>query len=106
MQFIHSWNRVSESSRKGETRTVGDIRVTALDAGRFSLDGGTMFGVVPRSIWEKKIPPDERNRIQLALTCLLVETPADTVLVETGVGAAKLSAEISGTSMVWTPPGA
>ena len=50
-----------------------------------------MFGVVPRSIWEKKIPPDERNRIQLALTCLLVETPTDTVLVETGIGAAKLS---------------
>lgn len=65
--------------------------MTALDAGRFSLDGGTMFGVVPRSIWEKKIPPDERNRIQLALTCLLVETPTDTVLVETGIGAAKLS---------------
>ncbi len=82
---------MSNSSRKGESRTVGDIRVTALDAGRFSLDGGTMFGVVPRSIWEKKIPPDGRNRIQLGLTCLLVETPAETVLVETGVGAEKLS---------------
>jgi glyoxylase-like metal-dependent hydrolase (beta-lactamase superfamily II) len=82
---------VSNSIRKGESRIVGDIRVTALDAGRFRLDGGTMFGVVPRSIWEKKIPPDERNRIQLGLTCLLVETPADTVLVETGIGAAKLS---------------
>ena len=82
---------MSEFNRKGDSRTVGDIRVTALDAGRFSLDGGTMFGVVPRSIWEKKIPPDERNRIQLGLNCLLVETPAETVLVETGVGAEKLS---------------
>lgn len=82
---------MSETNRNGETRTVGDIRVTALDAGRFSLDGGTMFGVVPRSIWEKKIAPDERNRIQLGLTCLLVETGTETVLVETGVGAEKLS---------------
>ena len=83
--------RVSASNRKRDSRTVGDIRVTALDAGRFRLDGGTMFGVVPRSIWEKKIPPDGRNRIQLGLNCLLVETPTETVLVETGIGAAKLS---------------
>ena len=57
------------------------------------LDGGTMFGVVPRSIWEKKIPPDGRNRIQLGLNCLLVETGTETVLVETGIGAAKLPAK-------------
>ena len=84
---------MSKSNRKGDSRTVGDIRVTALDAGRFSLDGGTMFGVVPRSIWEKKIPPDGRNRIQLGLNCLLVETETETVLVETGIGAAKLPAK-------------
>ena len=78
------------SNRKGDSRTNGEIRVTALDTGRFMLDGGTMFGVVPRSIWEKKIPPDERNRIQLGLNCLLVETGTETVLVETGIGAAKL----------------
>ncbi|MDE3000270.1 MAG: MBL fold metallo-hydrolase [Gemmatimonadota bacterium] len=82
---------MSNSNRTFDSRTVGDVRVTALDAGRFRLDGGTMFGVVPRSIWEKKIPPDERNRIQLGLNCLLVETGAETVLVETGIGAAKLS---------------
>ena len=81
------------SNRKGDTRSVGEIRVTALDAGRFMLDGGTMFGVVPRSIWEKKLPPDERNRIQLGLNCLLVETGTETVLVETGIGAAKLPAK-------------
>ena len=84
---------MSASNRKGDSRIVGDIRVTALDAGRFRLDGGTMFGVVPRSIWEKKIPPDGRNRIQLGLNCLLVETGAETVLVETGIGAAKLPAK-------------
>ena len=82
---------MSASNRKVDSRTIGDIRLTALDAGRLRLDGGTMFGVVPRSIWEKKIPPDGRNRIQLGLTCLLVETAAETVLVETGVGAEKLS---------------
>ena len=78
------------SNRKGDSRNIGEIRVTALDAGRFKLDGGTMFGVVPRSIWEKKIPPDERNRIRMGLNCLLVETRTETVLVETGIGAAKL----------------
>jgi glyoxylase-like metal-dependent hydrolase (beta-lactamase superfamily II) len=81
---------VGYSNRRVDSRNIGDIRVTALDAGRFSLDGGTMFGVVPRAIWEKKIPPDERNRIQLGLNCLLVETRTETVLVETGIGASKL----------------
>ena len=50
------------------------------------LDGGAMFGVVPKPLWERKIAPDERNRIPLALRCLLVEGPDALVLVDTGVG--------------------
>lgn len=70
------------------TRTLdlGTLRVHALEAGLQWLDGGAMFGVVPRPLWEKKIPPDERHRIPLALRCLLVETPNVLVLVDSGIG--------------------
>jgi glyoxylase-like metal-dependent hydrolase (beta-lactamase superfamily II) len=68
------------------TRTVGSIRIHALDAGRQRLDGGAMFGVVPKPLWEKRIPADARNRIPLALRCLLVEAPEALVLVDTGIG--------------------
>jgi glyoxylase-like metal-dependent hydrolase (beta-lactamase superfamily II) len=68
------------------TLTVGGMRVHALEAGIQWLDGGAMFGVVPRPLWEKKIPPDDRHRIPLALRCLLVETPNNLVLVDTGIG--------------------
>ncbi|HSM03738.1 MAG TPA: MBL fold metallo-hydrolase [Longimicrobiales bacterium] len=66
--------------------TVGAIRIHAIEAGLQWLDGGAMFGVVPRPLWETRIPPDERNRIPLALRCLLVEAPGALVLVDTGVG--------------------
>jgi glyoxylase-like metal-dependent hydrolase (beta-lactamase superfamily II) len=66
--------------------TLGKLRVHALEAGLQWLDGGAMFGVVPRPLWEKKIPPDERHRIPLALRCLLVETPNVLVLVDSGIG--------------------
>lgn len=68
------------------SRTVGGIRVHAVEAGFIRLDGGAMFGVVPKPLWEKRIPADERNRIPLALRCLLVEAPDALVLVDTGVG--------------------
>ena len=65
---------------------VGAIRIHALEAGLQWLDGGAMFGVVPKPLWERRIPPDGRNRIPLALRCLLVEAPGALVLVDTGVG--------------------
>jgi glyoxylase-like metal-dependent hydrolase (beta-lactamase superfamily II) len=68
------------------TRTLGDFRIHALEAGRQWLDGGAMFGVVPKPLWERRIPADERNRIPLALRCLLVETSDELVLIETGLG--------------------
>lgn len=68
------------------TRTVGGLRIHALDAGLQRLDGGAMFGVVPKPLWERRIPADERNRIPLALRCLLVEAPEALVLIDTGVG--------------------
>ncbi|HEV2146207.1 MAG TPA: MBL fold metallo-hydrolase [Longimicrobiaceae bacterium] len=68
------------------TRTLGDLRIHALEAGLQRLDGGAMFGVVPKPLWERRIPADARNRIPLALRCLLVETPDALVLIETGLG--------------------
>lgn len=72
----------------GLTRStrIGSIRIHALEAGTQRLDGGAMFGVVPRPLWEKRIAPDDRNRIPLAMRCLLVEAPGALVLVDTGIG--------------------
>jgi glyoxylase-like metal-dependent hydrolase (beta-lactamase superfamily II) len=68
------------------SRTLGRIRIHAIEAGLQRLDGGAMFGVVPKPLWEKRIPADARNRIPLALRCLLVEAPDGLVLVDTGIG--------------------
>jgi glyoxylase-like metal-dependent hydrolase (beta-lactamase superfamily II) len=68
------------------SRDVGDIRIHALDAGDTRLDGGAMFGVVPKPLWERRIPADDLNRIPLALRCLLIEAPDALVLVDTGIG--------------------
>jgi glyoxylase-like metal-dependent hydrolase (beta-lactamase superfamily II) len=68
------------------TRTLGALRLHALDGGAQKLDGGAMFGVVPKPLWQKRIPADDRNRIPLALRCLLVETPDALVLIDNGVG--------------------
>ena len=68
------------------TRTLGKLRIHALEGGTQRLDGGAMFGVVPKPLWERRIPADERNRIPLGMRCLLVETPDELVLIETGLG--------------------
>lgn len=65
---------------------LGDFDVHGLRDGFFHLDGGAMFGVVPRTLWEKRFRPDAQNRIRLALNSILVRTPRDIVLVETGIG--------------------
>lgn len=65
---------------------LGDIRIHVLTDGTFALDGGAMFGVVPRVIWEKAHVPDEKNRITLGLNIALVETAGQRILVDTGVG--------------------
>lgn len=68
------------------TRTVGRFRVHAIQAGFQYLDGGAMFGVVPKPLWERRIPADARNRIPLGMRCLLVEHDRGLVLIDTGVG--------------------
>lgn len=65
--------------------TIGDIEVTSLYDGFLRLDGGSMFGVVPRALWEKKAVPDEHNRILLAMRPLLVRG-VRTLLIDAGLG--------------------
>jgi len=64
----------------------GDIEVRYLDGGNFWLDGGAMFGVVPKPLWEKKSPPDEKNRIRMRANSLLVRAHGKNIVVETGNG--------------------
>jgi glyoxylase-like metal-dependent hydrolase (beta-lactamase superfamily II) len=64
----------------------GEIEVLPLHGGNFYLDGGAMFGAVPKTLWEKKAPADERNRIRLAANSLLVRAAGKNIVVETGNG--------------------
>jgi glyoxylase-like metal-dependent hydrolase (beta-lactamase superfamily II) len=70
----------------GERLEIGEFEITRLMDGTFLVDGGAMFGVVPRTLWEKRAAPDRENRIPLALNCYLIRGPGATILVETGVG--------------------
>lgn len=65
---------------------LGQLELLALSDGSIALDGGQMFGIVPKTLWEKKLPADARNRVRLSLTCLLVRTGKHNVLIETGIG--------------------
>ena len=65
---------------------LGDIELHILTDGTFALDGGAMFGVVPKPLWERKFSADARNRIQLAMNCPLIRTGGKWILVETGAG--------------------
>ncbi len=66
--------------------TIGDVEVVRLLDGTFRVDGGAMFGVVPRTLWAQRAAPDAENRIILALNGYLVRTPEATFLLDTGVG--------------------
>ena len=68
-----------------KTLRLGDIDVVTVSDGFFYLDGGAMFGVVPKTFWEKKAVPDERNRIRMAMRCVLLRG-ARTMLIDAGSG--------------------
>ena len=66
--------------------TLGDLELTVLSDGTYLLDGGAMFGVVPKPLWEKRIPANERNQILLGTNTVVVRTGKHTVVIETGIG--------------------
>jgi glyoxylase-like metal-dependent hydrolase (beta-lactamase superfamily II) len=66
--------------------TLGDFEITVLTDGTYFLDGGAMFGVVPKPLWEKRAPADAQNRILLGTNTVVVRTGKQTVAIETGIG--------------------
>jgi len=68
---------------------LGKCSITLVNGGGFKLDGGAMFGIIPKPLWQRSSPADDQNRIQLACNCLLVEWQHETdrrVIIETGHG--------------------
>ena len=64
----------------------GEFELFLLSDGTFRLDGGAIFGTIPKVLWEKTNPADQRNRILMGLNCLLIRTSRETILVDTGLG--------------------
>lgn len=64
----------------------GDYRVEIVPDTEFRLDGGAMFGVVPRTLWSRVCPPDDENRIRLNTNCFFLDTGSERILIETGIG--------------------
>jgi glyoxylase-like metal-dependent hydrolase (beta-lactamase superfamily II) len=65
---------------------LGDLELQIVADGTFRLDGGAMFGVVPKVLWEKKLRPDDKNRVPIATNCLLVKGKDFVVVVDAGLG--------------------
>jgi glyoxylase-like metal-dependent hydrolase (beta-lactamase superfamily II) len=66
--------------------SVGDMQITIVSGGRLWIDGGNMFGVIPRVLWERKSPPDDQHRIRLTTNCVLVRSQNSLGLIDTGYG--------------------
>lgn len=62
------------------------MKISIIDAGNFKLDGGAMFGVVPKTIWQKLVPADEHNLCNWKMRCLLIEENNKLILIDTGMG--------------------
>lgn len=66
--------------------TFGDLDLIPLTDGSFRLDGGAMFGVVPKPLWERRIPADDKNRIPMGLRPLIVRSASTTMIIDAGIG--------------------
>lgn len=66
--------------------TLGDFELTSFSDGTYPLDGGALFGVVPKVIWSKKVTADENNFVTAGLNSIVVRTGRETILIETGIG--------------------
>ena len=74
-------------ARRQEVRVnLGTSSIHVVSDGTYLLDGGSIFGQVPKSMWEQYIKPDRRNRVRLGLNCLVIQTPDANILVDTGAG--------------------
>ena len=66
--------------------TIGDFELTILSDGNYYIDGGAMFGIIPKVMWEKRIAADEYNNIPMGTNSVLIRTGRENVLIETGIG--------------------
>src|SRR5258707_8984 len=66
--------------------TLGNFELTVVSDGTYYLDGGAFFGVVPKTMWSKKVTADDQNRVHAGLNSLLVRTDKQNILIETGIG--------------------
>jgi glyoxylase-like metal-dependent hydrolase (beta-lactamase superfamily II) len=76
----------TESTLVRARAALGDFDLTVCTDGTYLLDGGAMFGVVPKTMWQKRIPADGENRIRLGLNTVIVRTGRHTIAIETGIG--------------------
>ncbi len=74
-----------------EQLQIGKIKMTWLNGGVTHLDGGAMFGVVPKPLWSKKYPSNDNNQIELRTDPILVQVNGKNILIESGIGNGKLS---------------
>lgn len=74
-----------------DTLKIGNVSLTWLSGGVTNLDGGAMFGVVPKSLWSKKYPANEKNQIELPTDPILVQFDGKNILIESGLGNGKLT---------------
>lgn len=65
---------------------IGDYTLHTIDTGTFRLDAGAMFGIIPKALWERRTRADDRNRIPLAMRCLLLEGDGRLILIDNGIG--------------------
>ena len=65
---------------------LGTTSINVVSDGTFLVDGGSIFGQIPKAQWELHAKPDRRNRIRLGLNCLVIRTPDKNILVDTGAG--------------------
>src|SRR5262245_26807308 len=72
--------------RRNRSVEIGDYRLEIIPDTEFRLDGGAMFGVVPRVLWERVCPPDELNRVRMNMNCVFLDTGKEKILIETGIG--------------------
>ncbi len=95
--ILHFVNKIPDSRYKRQNTPVckfiercymqfGEFELFVVSDGTFRLDGGAMFGTIPKVLWERTNPADDRNRILLGLNCLLIRTPGEAILVDTGIG--------------------